>query len=203
MIGSLRGTVLDRQGSPGGAEVLIEVAGVGYLVMTTPAVAAELAPGSEALVYVHHHVREDVDALYGFTSRPARSTFATLIGTHGVGPALALAILSTHDPAALGRIVAEGDIAALTQVPGVGRKTAERLVIELKSRLDTPLEPVVTTVSGSAAAQVREALGELGYTPDEIRRALQDVAGEAGGDSADDAAALLRRALGSLGARRA
>ena len=90
-------------------------------------------------LYVHHHIREDAQTLFGFTSRDERQTFQVLINTHGIGPALAMAILATHPPAALVDIVANNDLAALTLVPGVGKKTAERLLVELRDRLSVPM----------------------------------------------------------------
>lgn len=200
MIGSLRGQVLERDSDAG---VLLEVGGVGYLVTVTPRTLAELEPGATAFLYVHHQVREDAQTLFGFLSRAECSTFRTLIATHGVGPSLAMAILGTHTPAALVDVVAESDVAALTLVPGVGKKTAERLLVELRSRLSVPiLEPVGAAPSGGRAspvADVRDALAGLGYGTEEIRDALRGL------DATDhaDAAALLRDALTALGNRRA
>ena len=109
--------------------------------------------GDEAFVWVHHHVREDAEVLYGFATRDERVTFEALLGAHGVGPALALAILSVHAPPALVRILADDDVGALCLVPGVGKKTAARLLVELKSRLDVPDgESVPVTVGAGAAA---------------------------------------------------
>jgi Holliday junction DNA helicase RuvA len=195
MIGSLRGQVLERDLA---GWVLVEVAGVGYVVHVSPRALAELEPSAPVFLYVHHHIREDAQQLYGFLTRDERATFQSLIGAHGVGPALAMAILATHSPAALVDVVASGDIGALTLVPGVGRKTAERLLIELKSRLSVPvLDPVGASSGGSAIGEVREALAGLGYAPDEIRDAMRELPAEA------DAALLLRDALKLLGARRA
>lgn len=207
MIGSLRGHVLERDLETG---VLIEVSGVGYLVTVTPSTLAELEPGSPAFLYVHHHIREDAQTLYGFATRSECTTFRVLIGTHGVGPALAMAILGTHAPGALVDVVTQADVAALTLVPGVGKKTAERLLVELRSRLSVPeLDPVPTAAGGSpdghrtsAVADVRVALAGLGYGTDEVRDALRELAGR--DDAAEsDAATLLRDALRLLGARRA
>jgi Holliday junction DNA helicase RuvA len=196
VIGSLRGQVLER-GLDG--VVLLEVGGVGYLVTVTPRTLAELEPTTNAFLYVHHHIREDAQTLFGFATRDERATFDVLIATHGVGPSLAMAILATHSPAALVDIVANADLASLTLVPGVGKKTAERLLVELKSRLDVPiLESVSATGGGSSAvADVREALSGLGYGTDEIRDVLRDLPAGAG------AADLLRDALKVLGAKRA
>ncbi len=191
MIGSLRGEVLDR-GLDG--TVLIEVAGVGYVVVVSPRTVPELEPTSTVFLHIHHHIREDGQTLYGFATRDERATFQTLIATHGVGPALAMAILATHPPAALVDIVAGGDVGALTLVPGVGRKTAERLLVELKSRLAVPtLEPVGGPAGGSAIGDVREALSGLGYGTEEIREALRELPGDV------DAPTLLRDALKLLG----
>lgn len=195
MIGSLRGTILERDLT---GSVLIEVAGVGYVVHVTQRALAELEPSTPAFLYTHHHIREDNQQLFGFLSRDERITFQTLIATHGVGPALAIAIIATHPPTALVDIVAHGDIGALTLVPGVGKKTAERLLIELKSRLSIPvLDGGGPSGSGSVVSDVREALAGLGYGDAEIRDALRDL------PSAGDAASLLRDALSLLGARRA
>jgi holliday junction DNA helicase RuvA len=194
MIGSLRGSVLERTTS---GDVLLEVGGVGYLVTVSSRVLGELEPGTAVFLYIHHHVREDAQTLYGFTSRDDRSTFQALIGTHGIGPALAVAILATHPPAALFDVVANSDAAALTLVPGIGRKTAERLIIELRDRLSVPVLDTGDGTSVSAVADVRDALAGLGYGTDEIRDVLREL--PAGGDSAT----LLRDALKMLGARRA
>lgn len=196
MIGSLRGVVVERSLD---GTVLVEAGGVGYVVAVSPRTLPELEPSSSVFLHIHHHIREDAQTLYGFAAREERSAFQTLITTHGVGPALAMAILATHPPAALVDIVADADLAALTMVPGVGRKTAERLLVELKSRLSVP---VLDTVGGGAMGasvigDVREALSGLGYSPEEIREALRELPSDA------DAATLLRDALKLLGARRA
>ncbi len=195
MIASLRGVVLERALD---GTVLIEVGGVGYEVAVSPRALAELEPSSNAFLFIHHHIREDAQTLFGFLVREERATFQVLLATHGVGPALAMAILATHPPTALVDIVADADVAALTLVPGVGRKTAERLLIELKSRLSVPvLDSGGTSTGGSAMGDVREALAGLGYGFDEIREALREL------PASDDAATLLRDALRLLGAGRA
>ena len=177
MIGSLRGTVLERSGD---GLVLLEVAGIGYLVNVMPRTLGELEPTTTAFLHIHHHIREDAQTLFGFLGRDERRTFDVLIATHGVGPALAMAILATHTPAALVDIVASADIGALTLVPGVGKKTAERLLVELKNRLSIPVLDAVgahgTGPNGaSATSDVRDALGGLGYAPEEIREVLRDI----------------------------
>jgi Holliday junction DNA helicase RuvA len=210
VIGSLRGRLVDR----GTSEVLVEVAGVGYRVTIAPTTALALGePGDEVFVWIHHHLREDAETLYGFAGRAERVTFEALIGAHGVGPALALAILSVHAPAALTRILLDDDVAALCLVPGVGKKTAARLLVELKSRLDIPDADLASAVAAgqaastnggggaagaagsgpaSARADVRAALAGLGYSGDEIREATVDLPDDG------DAAELLRAALSRL-----
>ena len=195
MIGSLRGTVLERLDD---GRALVEVNGVGYLVTVTPRTLAELEPTSPVFLYVHHHIREDAQTLFGFLRRDERATFDVLVATHGIGPALAVAILGTHSPSALVDIVAGSDLGALTLVPGVGKKTAERLLVELRNRLDLPMLDAPTTGSGTTTiGNVREALSGLGYGSEEIRDAMRDLP-ESG--SAEE---LLRDALRLLGVRRA
>ena len=195
MIGSLRGEVLERIAP---SSVLLEVQGVGYLCTVTSATFAELEPTVAAFLYVHHHIREDAQTLFGFRSRVERDTFDILIATHGIGPAMAMAILSTYAPQSLVTIVASGDLAALTVVPGVGRKTAERLMVELKSRLNMDIaSPAGADGAQSATADVREALSALGYSPDEVRDVMRQLT------NVDDPESMLRDALAMLGARRA
>lgn len=176
MIGSLRGVVLDRLPP---AELLLEVGGVGYRVTVASATLAGARPGQPLLLHVHTHVREDALVLYGFPSADDRRCFEAVLGAHGVGPALAMAILSAHSPDALRRAVAAGDADALTAVPGVGRKTAARLLLELQSRLDLPAGDAGADPGpgAGARAEVRAALAGLGYGADEVHdvlRALPD-----------------------------
>jgi Holliday junction DNA helicase RuvA len=194
MIGSLRGSVLERNTD---GTVLLEVAGVGYLVTVSNRVLAELEPGTPVFLYIHHHIREEAQTLYGFSSRDDRATFQALIATHGIGPALAVAILATHPPAALFDVVSNNDVAALTLVPGIGKKTAERLIIELRDRLAVPILDSGDAGSVSAVADVRDALASLGYGTDEIRDVLREL------PTGADSSVLLRDALKMLGARRA
>lgn len=197
MIGSLRGVLLDR--SPDG-EVLVEVAGVGYRVAVTPATSAGLGElGAPVFLHTHQHVREDVLALYGFASRDERACFEALLGAHGVGPALALAILAAHTPASLRRALLDGDADALTLVPGVGKKTAARLLLDLKARLEVPdLDDGTGAPEGeaSARAQARQALVGLGYSAEEARQALADLPADAAVEE------LVRQALRRLAVAR-
>ncbi|HEX2047301.1 MAG TPA: Holliday junction branch migration protein RuvA [Acidimicrobiales bacterium] len=196
MIARLRGTLVHR--SPRG-EVVLDVGGVGYRISVSPATLVALGRiGDDVVVHTHLHVREDALTLFGFASADARDCFESLLGAHGVGPGLALAILSTHGPEDLRRVVFEGDLDALTLVPGVGRKTAARLLLELKARLDVPegldADPVGSNLS--PRAEVREALAALGYQPDEVRRAMGELPPEG------DVKTLVRTALHVLGAAR-
>ncbi len=208
MIGSLRGTVTDRVTSveKSTAEVLMEVAGVGYRLTITGATLEALPTDGEAFVFVHHHFWEADQKLFGFATRDERDAFEGLLTAHKVGPALALAVLSTYTPIRLSQILADDDVSALCEVPGVGKKTAQRLLVDLKSVLVLPaLDDAATldltgSASGlepSALADVREALGSLGYTPDEIRTALNGVAksGTDGGTTGADSGDLLKRTL--------
>jgi Holliday junction DNA helicase RuvA len=182
MIGSLRGVLLDRvlRGDHPSGEVLVEVGGVGYRVVVAAAALARLGEvGAPVFLHIHTHVREDAIVLYGFPTRDERLCFESLIAAHGVGPAVAVALLSVHSPVALRRAVASDDAAALTMVPGIGAKTASRLLIELKSRLDFDLDLAALSPVGNgggpdglpagARAEVRVALAGLGYGLDEIR----------------------------------
>lgn len=177
MIGSLRGVVLHRLPP---AELLVEVGGVGYRVTVGPAALRAAALGEPLLLHVHTHVREDAIVLYGFATAEERRCFEALLATHGVGPALALAILSALSPAGLHRALATGDVDALTTVPGVGRKTAARLLVELRSGVLDGVDVAggdLDDEAGAAAAlnEVRTALAGLGYGPDEVREALRGI----------------------------
>ena len=203
MIGSLRGLVVERRSTGDHAvELVVDVHGVGYRVLVPRRVAASAVPGDgEMQLAVHTHVREGSITLYGFSGPEERESFELLLGAHGVGPALALAIVSVHGPSRLAEVVGSGDVDALTLVPGVGKKTAARLLIELKSRFDRlggeigPLE-VASGGTASAAADVSEALSQLGYGSEEVRAVLRALPSEA---SAEE---LLRMALRELAPRR-
>jgi Holliday junction DNA helicase RuvA len=200
VIGSLRGTFAARTSD---AEVIVEVGGVGYRVAVTTATASSLTSvGSDVFLHVHTHVREDAIVLYGFLHDDERRCFDALLGAHGVGPALALAILSALSPAALSTAILEDDLGTLCLVPGIGRKTAARLLIDLKSRLDLPdlhATDLTSSTAQSPRAEVRAALSELGYGPDEIRGALERLGDTDDGDASVEA--LLRSALRELASR--
>jgi Holliday junction DNA helicase RuvA len=195
VIGSVRGCVIERTVA---GEVLVEVGGVGYRVQVPVSAVPSLEPGAHAFLFTHLHVRDDAMVLFGFPTRDERDTFEALIGATGVGPKLALAILSVHSPSALRRCLAEDDLDALVLVPGVGRRTAQRLLIELKARLEVPdldLTAVPGSGASSARSEVRDALANLGYAPEEVRETL--------GQLSDDGTVedLLRDALRVLAGR--
>jgi Holliday junction DNA helicase RuvA len=174
MIGSLRGSVLERHAS---GEAVVEVGGVGYRVLVPLGSLAQLDPGTPAFLFTHLHVREDAMVLYGFPTRDERDTFEVLIGATGVGPKLALAMLSVHSPGSLRRALVDDDLASLTLVPGVGKRTAQRLLVELKSRLDVPDFDLAEGVAApTARGEVRDALTGLGYSPDEVREVVGQLA---------------------------
>lgn len=183
MIGSLRGELIAREPN----EVMVDVAGIGYRVTVGPSTSASLGElGADVFVHIHHHIREDAQALYGFETIDDRMMFETLLSAHGVGPSLALAILSVHGPDGLRRAVADEDVAALCLVPGVGKKTAQRLLVELTSKVGDPIAGSGGVPGGlsSAAgrADVRDGLAALGYSDEEIAHALREVPDE--GDTA-------------------
>ena len=194
MIGSLRGVLQERLED---GQVLVEVAGVGYRVTVTPTTSVSVGEiGQEIFLHIHHHFRESDQTLFGFLTRQERRCFETLLSAHGVGPSLALAVLGVHGPNELVRLIAEEDVSSLCLVPGIGKKTASRLLIELKDSLDISAElDTVNTGTGadrrSAMVEVQEALGGLGYSLEEIRPVLADLAG-------DDPSVLLREALQRL-----
>ena len=174
MIGYLAGTVqfsdLDA--------VCLNVAGVGYrLLMPLPDLARLSKNGTAAEVYVHTHVREDAIVLYGFSSRDSLSLFERLTGVSGVGPRTALALLSGLDPDTLVRCIAEGDEARLTKIPGVGKKTAQRIILELAEKLAK--QSLSSGIVGGPMAgpldDLRSALANLGYKTPQIDRALQKL----------------------------
>jgi Holliday junction DNA helicase RuvA len=197
MIGQLRGRLTDKRPS----QVLVDVSGVGYLVqvpLSTYAALGELH--TEVTLLIHTHVREDALALYGFLSSREKHFFEMLLSASGVGPSLALKILSGMSVEELVPAIRGSDLARLTKIPGVGRKTAERMVVELKDKLDTVNVQVERPVASSAAgieADVVSALVNLGYEARLAEGAVLDAKHEAGAGSFEK---LLRTSLQSLSA---
>ncbi|HYJ61405.1 MAG TPA: Holliday junction branch migration protein RuvA [Actinomycetota bacterium] len=187
MISFLEGAIVEKAGTL----VVVAVAGVGYEVLVPTSVLAGLPPaGGRARIHTRLVVREDAMTLYGFATVDERAFFDLLTGVTGVGPKVALSFLSALQPAAIRRAVVAGDADALTVVPGVGRKVAQRVVLDLRDKLGGDTELVLT----GPLVDVREALVSLGLTPAEASQALAGV--EADGRDAED---LLREALRKVG----
>lgn len=199
MIGRIQGVLLEKRAP----ELLIDVHGVGYelqVPMTTVYQLPEV--GQPVTLYTHFSVREDAQQLFGFASQRERELFRLLIKVNGVGPKLALAILSGMDVDGFVRCVRDGDSVTLTRIPGVGKKTAERLLVEVRDRLKAwhqtagisadalPDLPAV----GDYLAEAESALVALGYKPQEAARAIAAVQA----DSPEDSAELIRRALKNM-----
>jgi holliday junction DNA helicase RuvA len=194
MIASVRGEVLDVALD----HVVIEAAGVGYKLMAAPSTLATLRRGGEARLITAMIVREDSMTLYGFPDADARDLFLTLLGVSGIGPKIALATLAVYDAPALRRALADGDVAALTRVPGIGKRGAERLVLELRDKIGpVGTSAAATAVNGhSVRGPVVEALVGLGFAARQAEEATEKVL------AADDGATTstaLRSALSLLG----
>lgn len=168
MIGRLRGTLVAAEAD----RVCIDVGGVGYEIAVTAKTAAGIGHvGDEVTVFTHLHVREDALVLYGLASAGDRDLFRVLLGAQGVGPRVALGILGVLSAEALRRAVATEDTDALCQVPGIGKRTAQRIVLDLKPKL----ADAEADVTDSSSGQVRQALEGLGYSAAEIREAMAEV----------------------------
>jgi holliday junction DNA helicase RuvA len=212
MIASVRGLVL----SSGLDSAVIEVGGVGLVLHTTAATAASLRPGAEAMLRTILVVREESLTLYGFADEDERAVFAQVQTVSGVGPRLALAMLAIHAPNGLRRAISSGDLGALTKVPGIGKKGAERIVLELRDKIGLPSAAsagVPRPVADEAGTQVRDALVGLGWSSRQADDAVEAVhpaviaaadgnGSRSQGDSGSkgsDVSALLRAALRELG----
>lgn len=171
MIGSLHGHVTHL----GLDFALIEVGGVGYRVVAGPSLMARLRPGNESTVFIHHLVREDQQALFGFASLEELAFFELLMTVSQVGPRLALAIVSAHPVTKLQLAIINDDADLFTSVSGVGRKTAQRIILELKEKVHAA--GVAASGGQAGDSQVAAALESLGYTASEARRAAGAVAG--------------------------
>lgn len=193
MIASVRGEVLDIALD----HAVIEAAGVGYKLMTTPTTLATLRRGSEARLITAMIVREDSMTLYGFSDAESRDLFTTLLGVSGVGPKIALATLAVYDANALRQALGDGDVTALTRVPGIGKRGAERMVLELRDKIGA-------TVPGNSAGAVGhairgpvvEALIGLGFAAKQAEEATDKVLA---GDPDASTQSALRAALSMLG----
>ncbi|AYF76661.1 Holliday junction branch migration protein RuvA [Nocardia yunnanensis] len=201
MIASVRGEVLEI----GLDHVVIEAAGVGYRLNATPATLAGLTRGEDARLYTTMIVREDSMTLFGFADTEAKELFSLLQTVSGVGPKLAMAVLAVLEPEALRKALAESNVAALTRVPGVGKRGAERMVVELRDKVN--LVPVQSGPPGSGPApaatpvreQVVDALIGLGFPARQAEGAVDAVLAD---DPALGTSQALRTALGLLGKNR-
>ncbi|MGH3642583.1 MAG: Holliday junction branch migration protein RuvA [Mycobacterium sp.] len=194
MIASVRGEVLDVALD----HVVIEAAGVGYKVMATPSTLSTLRRGSEARLIIAMIVREDSMTLYGFADAEARDLFSTLLGVSGVGPKIGLATLAVYDAQTLRQALADGDVTALTRVPGIGKRGAERMVLELRDKIGAvPSAGGLAGVSGHAIrGPVVEALVGLGFAAKQAEEATDKVLAEEPDATTSSA---LRAALSMLG----
>jgi len=192
MIGRLRGILLSKQPP----WLLIEVGGIGYELEAPMSTIYDLpATGEEVILLTHYAVKEDSVALYGFMHESERALFRSLQKVSGIGAKIALAVLSGVSTDHFARLVQTGDVVALTKIPGIGKKTAERIVVELRDRVDGLASSPGTRVNGAempldAAGEATVALQQLGYKPAEVTRLVQKVAAD--GDSAE---AIIRKAL--------
>ena len=168
MIARLRGTLLEKSPS----RIVVDVGGVGYDVMVPLSTFYGLGEAGESVALrVHTHVREDVIALFGFATPLEQDLFERLIAISGIGPKLALAVLSGIDPAELVRAIRAQDVARLTRIPGVGKKTAERIGLELKDRLPPAAGPV-DTAGDDVRGDLLSALTNLGYNRSVAEKAI-------------------------------
>lgn len=189
MIGRLRGTIVERTVD----HVVVDVGGVGYSVAVTPRTLVALpAIGEDAVVHTHLHVREDQLALFGFANTDERDLFDLLLGMSGVGPKVALAISATFTPDELRAVVSANDQASLTSVPGIGKRSAEKLMVELRPKMDVIGE---SALASGPLSEAREALEGLGYATEEIRGILSSLGTELPVEE------LVRQSLQQLGKR--
>lgn len=201
MIASVAGTVQHV----GLDHVVVDVGGVGLLVHTTPATAAGARSGAVLRLQTSLAVREESLTLYGFAEPDARTLFEQVQTVSGVGPRLALAMLSVHTPEAVAQAIRGGDLVALTKVPGIGRKGAERIVLELRDKVviggATDLDDVTSArgAEDAVAAQVQEALVGLGWSSKQATEAVDKVTASQEAVGPLQVAELLRTALRELG----
>jgi holliday junction DNA helicase RuvA len=170
VISRLRGTPVARR--PDG--LVLDVGGVGYLVQVTPSALRRASGGKEVALETYLHVREDVLQLYGFADAEERELFELLLSVQGVGPKVALAIVSGSSASELRRAIAREDTARFEAIPGIGRKTAQRVVLELKEKLAVVAE-AATPADGDSHVVARDALVGLGYSLVEAEQALAEV----------------------------
>ena len=195
MISRLRGSVLELHDSV----AVIDVGGVGYEAEITTGAAANLAAAEGTVeLFTHHVSREDGQALFGFANAAERDLFRSLIKVSGVGPKLAITLLSGVSPEQFSAAITDGDIGMLTRVPGIGRKTAARLAMELRDKIPVFTAGAPLPAGGQAAAQAVQALTQLGYRNREAAEVVGAVLDETG--SGADVEELVRQALKRMAA---
>lgn len=194
MISSVRGEIIEIALD----HAVVEAAGVGYKVMATPSTLSTLRRGEEARLITAMIVREDSMTLYGFADGESRDLFSTLLGVSGVGPKIALATLAVYDATSLRQALADGDVTALTRVPGIGKRGAERMVLELRDKIGAvPGAGGSATATGHAVRMpVVEALVGLGFAVKQAEEATDKVLAD---DPAATTSTALRAALSMLG----
>jgi holliday junction DNA helicase RuvA len=198
MISSVRGRVLGI----GLDHAVVEVGGVGLAVQATPSTLATMRTGEETALSTALVVREDSLTLFGFADQAARDLFGLLQTVSGIGPRIALATLAVLEPDQLRAALADGNLTVLTQVPGIGRKGAERMVIELRDKVGAlPTAAAAPAANGAVRGSVVEALVGLGFPVKQAEQAVDGVLGANGHGSADQAT-VLRKALATLGRKR-
>ena len=195
MISAVRGEVLEVALD----HVVIEAAGIGYRVNATPSTLATLRQGTEARLVTAMIVREDSMTLYGFPDSDTRDLFLTLLSVSGVGPRLGMATLAVHDAAALRQALADGDVAALTRVPGIGKRGAERMVVELRDKVGLVTVGAPAVNGHAVRSPVVEALVGLGFAARQAEEATDKVLA---GDHDATTSSALRTALSLLGKAR-
>ena len=193
MIGYLDGTLAVRTADG----CFLDVNGVGYRLACSATTATALPPaGERCRLFTYVYVREDLLALYGFASEHEQRMFEALIGVNGVGPKVALQVCSAFSPEAFRRVLVTDDVDAISSVPGIGKKTAQRMVLDLKEKLDLPDLEVVGS-NRDAVSQARSALQNLGYSPAEVRVALSEVEDDGGSERVEDVIKTALKVMGS------
>ena len=183
MIASLRGKILEK----GANWLLLEVAGIGYRLKVAPALLSGLRMDGETFLYTYHHVREDAEDLFGFLSMDDLDLFESLLGISGVGPKSAMTIMSVGSADQVKKAIMTGDLATMTSVPGVGKKTAQKIILELKGQL------VDADGSSGVDSDVLDALVGLGYTAQQAKDVLKHVKSEDPADRIKEALKMLAK----------
>ena len=193
MIGQISGKVADKSTEG----VLVDVHGVGYDISLPLSTLAGLPPtGEQVTLFIHTYVREDDLRLFGFSSKRDRTAFRTMLKVSGVGPKLAVTVLGALSGEELGQVIQNSDTRRLTAIPGIGKKTAERMILELGGKLEVSPEKGSSKGAAGGFADLASALVNLGFKTSEVDKALAEIRSRGGEDQTFEA--LLRQALGLL-----